>query len=54
MRDEGQNGSINLHDTKEYQRGRNDNINKICVLEGVGRGKITENCPKTLFSLQIS
>ena len=32
------------------QRRRNDNINKICVFEGVGEGEVfTENCPKTLF-----
>ena len=34
------------------QRRRNDNINKVCVLEGVGEGNFfTENCPKTLFFL---
>ena len=31
------------------QGRRNDNIHKICVLEGVGEGaKTRENCPKTL------
>ena len=34
------------------QRRRNDNINKKCVLEGVGEGEnLKENCPKTLFFL---
>ena len=37
------------------QRRRNDNINKICILEGVGEGgKFTENCPKTRFFLGSS
>ena len=33
------------------QRRRDDNINKICVLEGLGRGNFTENRPTTLFFL---
>ena len=33
------------------QRRRNDNINKICVLEGVGEGKIYGKLSKTLFVL---
>ena len=31
---------------QDFQRRRNDNVNKICVLEGVGEG---DNLPKTLF-----
>ena len=39
---------------KMDQRRRNNNTNKICVLEGVGEGgKLGGNCPKTLFFLGI-
>ena len=36
---------------QEGQRRRNDNINKICVLEGVGEGKFYGKLSKTLFFL---
>ena len=39
-------------DKTRVQRHRNENSNKICVLEGVGEGgELRENCPKPLFSL---
>ena len=33
-----------------FQR-RDDNKNKICTFEGVGRGVLEDNCPKTLLFL---
>ena len=39
-----------LH-VSQIQRRRNDNINKICVLEGVGEGKTYGKLSKTLFFL---
>ena len=37
-----------------FQRRRNDNINNICVLEGVGEGENYRKLSKTLFFLGSS
>ena len=44
------NGATHWYKTRP-QLGPQNNINKVFVLEGVGEGNFTENCPKTLFFL---